>query len=180
MKIIKTRSIYRTVLCGIVGKGNITPSAEFNFHTDPEAAQVVLNELGCPITMACWELCLKHSFPWVSTYWIITARIRSMTKVMFSVCLLTGGAWSSAKSSGRSGGGGPLVPGSGGGTVPCPRSGGCLPYGGTPPKKNWGGIFFFGARSAPEVTPEVNPEAGDAGGTPLAVTQEDRLDTIRF
>ncbi|CAH1787467.1 unnamed protein product [Owenia fusiformis] len=46
------------------GKGNITTSAEFNFHSDPEAAHVVLNELGCPITIATWELCLQHSLTW--------------------------------------------------------------------------------------------------------------------
>ncbi|XP_050418774.1 nucleoside hydrolase isoform X3 [Patella vulgata] len=46
------------------GEGNITPSAEFNFYTDPEAAHIVLSDLGCPITLVCWELCLEHSFPW--------------------------------------------------------------------------------------------------------------------
>ena len=46
-------------------KGNVTMTAEFNFHTDPESAHIVLHELHTPITMACWELCLKHSLPWV-------------------------------------------------------------------------------------------------------------------
>ena len=41
-------------------------SAEFNFYSDPEAANIVLSDLHAPITMACWELCLKHSLPWVS------------------------------------------------------------------------------------------------------------------
>ena len=50
----------------VSGRGNVTMAAEFNFYADPEAAYVVLNNLRAPITMACWELCLKHSLPWVS------------------------------------------------------------------------------------------------------------------
>jgi len=50
-----------------LGKGNITNSAEFNFHSDPEAAAVVLEELSCPLYLVCWELCLKHILTWVST-----------------------------------------------------------------------------------------------------------------
>ena len=50
-----------------VGTGNVTQSAEFNFHTDPEAAKVTLEELGCHITLATWELCVKHAFSWVGT-----------------------------------------------------------------------------------------------------------------
>ncbi|XP_067662703.1 nucleoside hydrolase-like [Haliotis asinina] len=55
--------------CFIMGgnyraEGNITASGEFNFYSDPEAAYIVLNSLGCPITLACWELCLDCFFPW--------------------------------------------------------------------------------------------------------------------
>ncbi|XP_046376263.2 probable uridine nucleosidase 2 [Haliotis rufescens] len=46
------------------GEGNVTPSGEFNFYSDPEAAYIVLNSLGCPITLTCWELCLDCFFPW--------------------------------------------------------------------------------------------------------------------
>ncbi|XP_064650182.1 nucleoside hydrolase-like isoform X2 [Lineus longissimus] len=55
--------------CHIMGgnyeaKGNITVSGEFNFRADPEAANIVLNQLGCPVTLVCWELCLKYSLSW--------------------------------------------------------------------------------------------------------------------
>ncbi|KAL3870548.1 hypothetical protein ACJMK2_038601 [Sinanodonta woodiana] len=44
--------------------GNITTSAEFNFHYDAEAAYVFLNKLFCPITIVTWELCKDHSLEW--------------------------------------------------------------------------------------------------------------------
>lgn len=47
-----------------LGKGNITSNAEFNFYQDPEAANVVLRELGCRITMITWELSIEYSLPW--------------------------------------------------------------------------------------------------------------------
>ena len=44
------------------GKGNVTICSEFNFHFDPEAALIVLDEFICPIVMATWEFCLKYPF----------------------------------------------------------------------------------------------------------------------
>ena len=55
------------MLVKCLGVGNVTESAEFNFYCDPESANIVLTELGSDITMACWELCLKHAFDWVIT-----------------------------------------------------------------------------------------------------------------
>ncbi|XP_063840419.1 nucleoside hydrolase-like isoform X2 [Scylla paramamosain] len=47
------------------GKGNITPSAEFNFHCDPDAAFVVLAKTSVPIRLTSWEDCLKFgSYPY--------------------------------------------------------------------------------------------------------------------
>ncbi|XP_067662691.1 nucleoside hydrolase-like isoform X3 [Haliotis asinina] len=46
------------------GEGNITVAGEFNFYSDPEAAYIVLNSLGCPITLTCWELCDQYSLSW--------------------------------------------------------------------------------------------------------------------
>lgn len=47
------------------GVGNITTSAEFNFHCDPEAAYVLLKNTRCPTYIASWELSLKTEIDWV-------------------------------------------------------------------------------------------------------------------
>ena len=55
------------------GVGNVTPSAEFNFYVDPEAAHVVLQQLedlGPPVksTIVPLELCLTNYYSWVIVY----------------------------------------------------------------------------------------------------------------
>jgi purine nucleosidase len=48
------------------GVGNITVSAELNFHSHPEAAFIVLSNVRCPTYIAPWELCLlETSLEWV-------------------------------------------------------------------------------------------------------------------
>ncbi|KAG1682431.1 putative uridine nucleosidase 2 [Nymphon striatum] len=47
--------------------GNCGPAAEFNFASDPEAADIVLNESACKITILPWETCVNpgtSKFSW--------------------------------------------------------------------------------------------------------------------
>ncbi|KAK3108969.1 hypothetical protein FSP39_019918 [Pinctada imbricata] len=45
------------------GKGNSKNiCAEFNFYCDPEAANIVLNQLTCPITLVGMEVCFDNPF----------------------------------------------------------------------------------------------------------------------
>ena len=41
------------------GVGNVKVAAEFNFHTDPEAAYIVLRLAQCPLYVLPWEVCLR-------------------------------------------------------------------------------------------------------------------------
>ncbi|XP_068141179.1 nucleoside hydrolase [Drosophila tropicalis] len=44
------------------GVGNSSRAAEFNFHSDPEAAHAVLLKTRCPITILPWEACTEERF----------------------------------------------------------------------------------------------------------------------
>jgi Inosine-uridine nucleoside N-ribohydrolase len=48
------------------GVGNVTPAAEFNFLTDPEAAHIVLGGFHGPICILPWEACLGIDISYVS------------------------------------------------------------------------------------------------------------------
>ena len=51
----------------VLGQGNISVAGEYNFHTDPEAAKVVLNDLKCPMTLVGWEICRDLRLSWVGS-----------------------------------------------------------------------------------------------------------------
>ena len=50
-------------------KGNITPAAEYNFYCDPDAAQIVLTQIGFSTKLICWETATTAcGFQWVSHF----------------------------------------------------------------------------------------------------------------
>lgn len=51
------------VMGGAAGPGNITPTAEFNFYCDPEAAAAVLRNFP-QLTLVCWQCCVRSVLPW--------------------------------------------------------------------------------------------------------------------
>ena len=64
MNVRKCQILYNSY---ILGEGNVSVAGEYNFHTDPEAAKVVLNDLKCPLTLVGWELCRDLGLSWVSS-----------------------------------------------------------------------------------------------------------------
>lgn len=46
------------------GKGNLTPTAEFNFSMDAESAYVVLEEYTCSTHIATWEFTCRNKLSW--------------------------------------------------------------------------------------------------------------------
>ena len=48
-------------------KGNTSPNTEFNFINDPEAVQIVLENTQRPLSLATWDVALKHRVPKVIT-----------------------------------------------------------------------------------------------------------------
>lgn len=54
------------VMGGAEGTGNVTPTAEYNFYNDAEAAHIVLNDdTGFDsISLVTWECGVGHALPW--------------------------------------------------------------------------------------------------------------------
>ncbi|KAK9814425.1 hypothetical protein WJX72_005766 [[Myrmecia] bisecta] len=51
------------VMGGAETRGNISPTAEFNFHCDPEAAHLVLKKFHNTV-MVTWDCTMAHALPW--------------------------------------------------------------------------------------------------------------------
>ncbi|KAH8038396.1 hypothetical protein HPB51_001510 [Rhipicephalus microplus] len=62
------------------GRGNAVPGSEFNFHTDPEAAHIVLQRTQCPVTIVPWETSLISILPWPSYHHVV---LKNSTKAQF-------------------------------------------------------------------------------------------------
>ncbi|XP_043097487.1 probable uridine nucleosidase 2 [Puntigrus tetrazona] len=66
------------------GKGNLTPSAEFNFSMDAESAYVVLEEYTCSTHIATWEFTCRNKLSWESFDELVnqdTSAARFMKKI---------------------------------------------------------------------------------------------------
>lgn len=57
------------VMGGAESKGNVTPTAEYNWHCDPEAAHVVVRKMG-KVVLVSWECTIRHTLPapWVAAW----------------------------------------------------------------------------------------------------------------
>ena len=63
------QSFINELLFCILGVGNVTAAAEFNFYCDPEAAYVTIHNMNCPITIFPWEAAYKYGrLTYVSTH----------------------------------------------------------------------------------------------------------------
>lgn len=93
---VKTRSpnrvsFYRassphTVHLNLPGKGNLTPTAEFNFRMDAESAYVVLEEYTCSTHIATWEFTCRNKLSWVRAPNM--SKIHSCVNIIGLTCVL--------------------------------------------------------------------------------------------
>ncbi|EDO42061.1 predicted protein [Nematostella vectensis] len=86
-----SKRLRKTVIMGgnCEAKGNDgKPCAEFNFHSDPEAAFVTLNEFECPLSLVTWEICLKHYFEW-EFFEKLTSQASNKSKFLKSISKLS-------------------------------------------------------------------------------------------
>ena len=87
----RVTSFFKEIVCmggNIEGKGNVTPGAEFNFASDPEAAHVLVQQSKCPVLLVPWETITKNWIPW-ELYKAITSCKSSKSEFLKSICSFT-------------------------------------------------------------------------------------------
>ncbi|KAL6756652.1 Inosine/uridine-preferring nucleoside hydrolase domain-containing protein [Haematococcus lacustris] len=77
--------------------GNVTPTAEFNYSYDAEAAKLVLNKFAaCPpagpgprLAVVSWECCERHPVPWslVDSWWGLGTPRASFLQAISAHCI---------------------------------------------------------------------------------------------
>ena len=78
----------------LVAQGNANRAAEFNFHSDPEAAHIVLhsslklNREKPVVQLVPWETCMDHKLPW-SFYDEIARADTTLSKILRGITVLT-------------------------------------------------------------------------------------------
>lgn len=83
----------------VEGRGNVLPGAEYNFKTDPEAANVVLTRAQCPITIVPWEAVVKSPIPW-EVYSMMTRQDTAKSRFVRAITRFSLGYYDNSASKG--------------------------------------------------------------------------------
>ncbi|XP_003742342.2 uncharacterized protein LOC100907984 [Galendromus occidentalis] len=87
----RVTTYFKEIICmggNIEGKGNVTPGAEFNFASDPEAAHVLVQQSKCPVLLVPWETITKNWIPW-NLYERMINGTTPKSKFLKAICAFT-------------------------------------------------------------------------------------------